>query len=202
MSCNGFPLSLPRSEKPKPMNETRTATTVATDFRGQSDLAAGCDAFFSRLLALATAGPIDEALGESIRTYVLDWLAEHPLTAFDGYSDAVYRRTRLGRSASGWEALVMTWKKGNRTSVHAHPQFAGYHFADGRFLLEIFEPAGPGVARLAQRQEVTAPAAFFAIGEPARFDNHIHRITCLSDTGHSLHVYSDDALRGEVYRAE
>ena len=24
-------------------------------------------------------------------------------------------------------------------------------------------------------------------------------ITCLSPTGHSLHVYSDDALRGKVY---
>ena len=43
------------------------------------------------------------------------------------------------------------------------------------------------------------PCAFFAVGAPGRFDNHIHRITCLSPTGHSLHVYSDDALRGEVY---
>ena len=30
-----------------------------------------------------------------------------------------------------------------------------------------------------------------------KFNNHIHRITCLSDTAHSLHVYSDDALKGE-----
>ena len=49
---------------------------------------------------------------------------------------------------------------------------------------------------------VEGPCAFFAVGAPGRFDNHIHRITCLSDTGHSLHVYSDDALRGEVYREE
>ena len=45
-------------------------------------------------------------------------------------------------------------------------------------------------------------AAVMDLGAPGRFDNHIHRITCLSDTGHSLHVYSDDALRGEVYREE
>ena len=38
----------------------------------------------------------------------------------------------------------MSWQEGNRTSIHAHPQFAGYHFADGRFRLEIFEPAGDG----------------------------------------------------------
>ena len=37
----------------------------------------------------------------------------------------------------------------------------------------------------------------YAIGEAGKFNNHIHRITCLSDMAHSLHVYSDDALKGE-----
>ena len=60
-------------------------------------------------------------------------------------------------------------------------------------------PAGGGTARPVQSAEVEAPCAFFAIGKPGCFDNHIHRITCLSPTGHSLHVYSDDALRGKVY---
>ena len=64
---------------------------------------------------------------------------------------------------------------------------------------ETFEPAGDGTARPVHSAEVEAPCAFFAIGKPGCFDNHIHRITCLSPTGHSLHVYSDDALRGEVY---
>lgn len=65
-----------------------------------------------------------------------------------------------------------------------------------------FEPAAGGAARLTESAVVEGPCAFFAVGAPGRFDNHIHRITCLSDTGHSLHVYSDDALRGEVYREE
>lgn len=93
----------------------------------------------------------------------------------------------------------MTWKHGNRTSIHAHPQFAGYNFADGIFRVEIFEPAGDGRARLVEECTVTAPESFFAIGAAGRFDNHIHRITCLSETGHSLHIYSDDALRGQIY---
>lgn len=96
----------------------------------------------------------------------------------------------------------MSWKKGNRTSIHAHPQFAGYHIADGSFRLEIFEPTDGGTARLKESTVVEGPCAFFAVGVPGRFDNHIHRITCLSDTGHSLHVYSDDALQGEIYREE
>lgn len=146
---------------------------------------------------------IDDALGQQIRAYVLGWLQTHPLTAFDDYSDTAYRRTYLGRCpATGWEAIVMSWKNGNRTSIHAHPQFAGYHIADGTFRLEIFEPAAGGAARLTESAVVEGPCAFFAVGAPGRFDNHIHRITCLSDTGHSLHVYSDDALRSEVYREE
>ena len=91
-------------------------------------------------------------------------------------------------------------KRGNRTSIHAQPQFAGYFFADGRFLVEIFEPAAAGYARLQRSVVVEAPLGFYAVGAEGSFENHIHRITCLSPTGHSLHVYSDDALRGTVYR--
>jgi hypothetical protein len=46
---------------------------------------------------------------------------------------------------------------------------------------------------------VNGQEGFAAIGHPGRFDNHIHRITCLSATAHSLHVYSDDALRGMTF---
>lgn len=176
-------------------------TILADKLHGNSAKTQGYEEFFAGLLEITAAGEIDDALGEQIRAYVLGWLNGHPLTAFNDYSETAYRRTYLGRCpATGWEAIVMSWKKENRTSIHAHPQFAGYHIADGTFRLEIFEPAGNGAARLAESLVVEGPCAFFAVGAPGRFDNHIHRITCLSDTGHSLHVYSDDALRGEVYR--
>lgn len=126
---------------------------------------------------------------------------DHALDGFDDYSADGYRRTYLGRSPeTGWEAIVMSWQEGNRTSIHAHPQFAGYFFADGRFLVEIFAPAAAGYARLQRSVVVEAPLGFYAVGAEGSFENHIHRITCLSPTGHSLHVYSDDALRGTVYR--
>ena len=173
---------------------------IAEDLQEASANTAEYGEFFTGLTGITDRKPVDDALGERIQGYVLGWLEGHPLTAFDDYSATAYRRTYLGRSPEpGWEAIVMSWQEGNRTSIHAHPQFAGYHFADGRFRLEIFEPAGDGTARPVHSAEVEAPCAFFAIGKPGCFDNHIHRITCLSPTGHSLHVYSDDALRGEVY---
>lgn len=191
-----FPLSLQK----KNTTMKRHAATLAGNLQEPSATTGGYEAFFTRLLGIATAEQPGDELGRKIQAYVLNWLAEHPLTPFGDYSDTAYRRTYLGRCPeTGWEAIVMSWKAGNRTSIHAHPQFAGYHFADGRFRLEIFEPAGNGAVRLKETLDVEAPYAFFAIGAPGRFDNHIHRITCISGTGHSLHVYSDDALRGEVY---
>ena len=172
---------------------------------GQSSLvstaADGYAPFFDNLLAIVRDRPIDRKLGQAIESYVLEWLAEHPLNEFTDYSEASYVRTYLGRCPeTRWEAILMSWQAGNTTAVHAHPQFAGYHFADGVFRVEIFEPDEKNGIRPTDTLVIDKPAALFAIGHPGAFDNHIHRITCLSDTGHSLHVYSDDALKGAVYR--
>lgn len=98
----------------------------------------GYASFFSGLLEVTHTRAVDDGLGERIEEYVMSWLGDHALDGFDDYSADGYRRTYLGRSPeTGWEAIVMSWQEGNRTSIHAHPQFAGYFFADGRFLVEI-----------------------------------------------------------------
>lgn len=94
----------------------------------------------------------------------------------------------------------MSWSRGNVTSVHGHPQLACYCFADGDFLVETFEAVGGDLVRPSGCRRVAGGCGFYAVGLPGRFDNHIHRITCLSERGHSLHVYSDDALKGLKYR--
>ena len=93
----------------------------------------------------------------------------------------------------------MSWKRGNATTIHGHPAFAGYHFADGVFRVEIFEPVTDRTARRVGERIIDRRECLFAVGAPGRFDNHLHRITCLSETGHSLHVYSDDALQGVTF---
>lgn len=176
--------------------------TVADSFNEQSTSKQGYERFFEGMIDICTAREIDNSLGEELKEYVAEWLKENSLEPFDNYSESAYSRTYLGRSAEGWEAIVMGWKQGNRTSVHSHPQFAAYNFADGEFEVEIFEPTGEGRARLVQRLHVIAPQSLYSVGRAGEFDNHIHRITCLSATGHSLHIYSDDALQGLTYEVE
>lgn len=182
------------------MQNNTSSATIADSYPLPTQIDNDENTFFEGLLAITHRATIDKQLGEQIKTYVQGWLAVNPLDRFSDYSDITYRRTYIGRSAhSPWEAIVMTWKQGNATSIHAHPQFAGYYFADGTFKIEIFESAAPGTAKLVQSIQVTGGAGFAAIGLPGHFDNHIHRITCLSPTGHSLHVYSDNALQGCKY---
>ena len=122
--------------------QTEETATLATRYDEACDTRTEYRPFFDGLLAVA-AGPLTQATGERIRDYVMPWLESHSLESFDRYSDRNYVRTYLGRSPrTHWEALVMSWKRGNATTIHGHPAFAGYHFADGVFRVEIFEPAG------------------------------------------------------------
>ena len=181
---------------------------VGKDFPGSINVREGYSDFFDGLLSVVLDGdgkpvvPVEET-GSSLRTYVMKWLESHPLDGFNDYSDDSYIRTYIGKDfRTGWEAIVMTWKQGNTTTIHGHPGFAAYNFADGTFKVEVFEKVSEDTAALADSFVIDRPGGFFAIGEKGCFDNHIHCITCLSPTGHSLHVYSDDARRGVVYREQ
>ncbi len=180
--------------------QTEETLTLATRYDEPCDTRTDYGDFFDELLTIATDGPLCHETGHRIRDYVMKWLGTHSLQSFDRYSDRNYVRSYLGRCPrTHWEALVMSWKRGNTTTIHGHPAFAGYHFADGVFRVEIFEPVSERTARRVGLQIIDRPESLFALGTPGRFDNHLHRITCLSETGHSLHVYSDDALQGVTY---
>lgn len=172
------------------------------DFTAAPCMIEGHEVFMGELMNIVTSEPMSETVGERVKAHVLDFVRSHPLTCFDRFSEDTYVRNYIGRDTStGWEAIVMSWKKGNRTAIHSHPQFAGYTFADGEFLVEIFEPCKGGIC-LVDELRINDVLGLYAIGEAGKFDNHIHRITCLSDTAHSLHVYSDDALKGRKWEEQ
>lgn len=173
--------------------------TLAEDFSASPSVPSANSDFMKALLQLAQTRQLNETLGKQIQALAWDFVHTRSLAPFNRFSETAYVREYIGRdSSTGWEALVMCWKKGNRSAIHGHPQFAGYTFADGEFLVELFEPYRTG-ARLVRKIHITQPQSLYSIGEKDQFNNHIHRITCLSETAHSLHIYSDDALKGLKY---
>lgn len=177
-----------------------TIATIADKYQQPIEIKTGYEAFFAGVIKITQQDPINQALGEALRQHASIFLATCNLDNFCDFADTHYTRTYLGKNMeSGWEALMMCWCKGNRTSIHGHPQFAAYNFASGRFLLETFQKDSDDRLHLVDSFETEAGQSFYAIGNACVFDNHIHRITCLSDTGRSLHIYSDDARKGKVF---
>lgn len=170
---------------------------LSDDFKGRHCIQGG-EAFFDGLLGIVGGRAVGEAEADSITAHVRGFIDAGVLAGGD-YGEGTYLRSYIGRDASGWEAILMSWRAGDRTAIHSHPDYAGYNFMDGEFLVEVFEPVDENRARKTGEIKVTGRQSFHSLGHPGAFDNHIHRITCLSDTGHSLHVYSDDALKGYKY---
>jgi predicted metal-dependent enzyme (double-stranded beta helix superfamily) len=165
----------------------------------------GYEDFFSQIMTLVKTNSVDEILGTKLRWLALDFPRHYELNEFGivSDSDTFYERTFIGKDEeSGWEAIMMTWREGVQTEIHGHPQFAAYNLLYGSILLEIFEVVDEkrGRVKLQKRFEVDARTGFFAIGESNLMTNHIHRITGLSDIAYSLHIYSDDARKGLVYK--
>lgn len=173
--------------------------TLSEDFLVKPVLTDSYTDFTKNLFLFIRNQPLNRQTGDEIRRYALAFVEKHPLTDFKQYSDQNYMRNYIGRDPqSGWEVLIMNWKAGNTTAIHGHPQFAGYTFADGEFRIEIFEPYETGIRKM-EELHVNTRESLYAIGKAGKFNNHIHRITCLSPTAHSLHIYSDDALKGLKY---
>lgn len=157
------------------------------------------DNYFMELLTVTAHQKMDEKVAEAVKKHATKFLGIWNRKDFDRYQDN-YIRTYIGKDeVSGWEAIVMSWKKGNQTKIHGHPDFASYTSLTGELLVETFEPTVANKCRKVSEYMVTNGQGFYAIGKEGEFNNHIHRISCLSDTAHSLHIYSDDALLGITY---
>ena len=160
----------------------------------------GFEDFFGEIMSLVRNGEMNNLLGEELKQLALAFPFKHDMDQFNIVSDKPYERTLIGRDESGWEALVMTWRKGAQSSIHGHPEFAAYSLLKGKLQLELFEDVdGTGNIKLAKVTEAAENTGFYALGEANVLTNHIHRITCLSDIAYSLHIYSDDARKGVVY---
>lgn len=113
----------------------------------------------------------------------------------------MYLRNLIGRS-TGYdknEALLIHWNTMARTGIHGHPAAAFYRVLTGKFQMDVFE-------RIAKSKKVVKRKTFIlgpgdsksCIGTKETYDNFIHRVVCLEE-GFTVHFYSDDARKGEMF---
>ena len=112
-------------------------------------------------------------------------------------NEGSYSRTILQRLDSGFEAMVARWDKGAVTPIHGHPDFALIYIVKGALKETLYTKDGAAI-----RKELTtihrAGEYTYHHGIKGRLDNAIHQIQAMKDSL-SLHIYSDDALKGEVF---
>lgn len=108
-----------------------------------------------------------------------------------------YSRTILYRGSCGFEIMIARWSKMAKTPIHGHPGFALIYVIEGQFEEESYVKNSEEIVSAGQHQ-LSSGAFAFDGGVEGRFDNSIHQITAVTE-GLSLHIYSDDALKGEIY---
>ena len=111
------------------MKQERHATTLAEDLRRLRP-AQPCTGSFYRTAGDHRQEPRRRRIGRADTGLCARLARGAPA---DGIRRLFQRRptaapTWADRRKRDGEAIVMSWQEGNRTSIHAHPQFAGYHF--------------------------------------------------------------------------
>ena len=108
-----------------------------------------------------------------------------------------YSRTILYREPCGFEVMAARWSKLAKSPVHGHPGFAMVYLVEGHLWEDSFSRNADQLIPTGTRQFSNGDYAFDD-GVDGRFDNSIHQITAITECL-SLHIYSDDALKGEIY---
>lgn len=107
---------------------------------------------------------------------------------------STYARHILSKESGGWLMLIH-WDKDVSTSIHGHPERSFVYVLNGLMEIENFE-LNP-LQSLSKK--IVQPGQYFNNdGLSDRFDNAVHRVHAKEQTL-SLHFYSDDPTKGNVY---
>ncbi|MBU2644001.1 hypothetical protein KKI24_04790 [bacterium] len=119
-----------------------------------------------------------------------------PMDAFPRIKKG-YSRTILYREPAGFEVMVARWSRNAITPVHGHPWFSLVYLIRGSLSESVFKMEK---ARLLEIEPKIYSTGEFSVdrGVEGTFDNAIHQMTACEDSL-SLHIYSDDAIKGEIY---
>jgi len=138
---------------------------------------------------------------DHITEETLTFLRQYPLFIEDfPVCKHTYSRTILYRSPNGYEAMAARWDKKAVSSIHGHPHYALILVVKGRLGVEYYTKTGDRV-ELTSSAVLTEYDFFSDVGRQGNFDNHIHRVKACEETL-SIHISSDDAAKGEVFRLD
>ncbi len=168
------------------------------DGKGQTDFDHPQAKQMKPLLQELSEVPNSEAMAEVISNYLSKYTPS--INDFPCIKNS-YSRTILSRSESGMEVLIARWDSGLTSTIHGHPAFAMVYVIAGSLTVEQYEKTESndiGCVIKTGVKTFDAGNYFYGQGIEGRFDNHIHRIIAAKESL-SIHVYSDDALKGEVF---
>lgn len=132
-----------------------------------------------------------EAIGDVMEKHAM------PKGAFRFKKNA-YSRSILLREDCGFEIMVARWDRDAVTPIHGHPGYSLLYVVEGTLKETLFVNDG---GRIQKGEESQLQPGFYSYhkGEQGRYDNAIHQIKALKESL-SLHIYSDDALKGQVFQ--
>jgi len=110
-----------------------------------------------------------------------------------------YTRSYIGQDISGWESIICRWDEGAISSIHGHPDVVFYYVLEGAIEMPFYEKNEDGDMILTRTQILEKGDYAFSSIPGSNFENMIHQVKALKPSL-SLHIFSDDALKGKVYR--
>ncbi len=107
---------------------------------------------------------------------------------------STYSRHILSKKEGSWLMLIH-WDKDVLTKVHGHPERSFVYVLDGLLEIESFK-LNP---LQSLNKKIVQPGQYFNNdGLSDRFDNAVHRVHAKQQSL-SLHFYSDDPTKGNIY---
>ncbi len=150
---------------------------------------------FSRVLQQVADKKYDS---EKTLAILSDFFAVHRLNTIDfPVMKQSYTRTTLLREKTGFEIVIARWDKGASTPIHGHPRYSFLYLIEGELSERFFIRDNKKLMQVSTLKYRAGDYSYHN-GNPDTFDNAIHKITAIQSSL-SLHVYSDDALKGVVY---
>ena len=150
---------------------------------------------FSRVLQQVADKKYDS---ENTLAILSDFFAVHRLNSIDfPVMKQTYTRTMLLREKSGFEIMMARWDKGASTPIHGHPRYSFLYVIEGELSKRFFIRNNRKLMQVSTLNYRVGDYSYHN-GDPDKFDNAIHKLTAMKNSL-SLHVYSDDALKGEVF---